>query len=39
MTQLRKAREGVLTPEIEYIAGKEEIDPSSLGEMWPKEGW
>jgi phosphomethylpyrimidine synthase len=33
MTQLRKAREGVLTPEIEYIAGKEEIDPSSLGEM------
>jgi phosphomethylpyrimidine synthase len=33
MTQLRKARDGVLTPEIEYIAGKEQIDPSSLGEL------
>jgi phosphomethylpyrimidine synthase len=33
MTQLKKARDGVLTPEIEYIAGKEQIDPSSLGEM------
>jgi phosphomethylpyrimidine synthase len=33
MTQVKKARDGVLTPEIEYIAGKEEIDPSSLGEM------
>jgi phosphomethylpyrimidine synthase len=33
MTQLKKARDGVLTPEIKYIAGKEQIDPSSLGEM------
>jgi len=33
MTQLKKARDGVLTPEIKYIAGKEKIDPSYLGEM------
>jgi phosphomethylpyrimidine synthase len=33
MTQLRKAREGVLTPEMEYIAAKEGIDPSSLGQL------
>ena len=33
MTQLRKARDGVVTPEMEYIAAKEGIDPSSLGEL------
>jgi len=33
MTQLRKARDGVLTPEMEYIAAKEGIDPSCLGEL------
>ena len=33
MTQLRKARDGVLTPEMRYIAEKEDIDPSSLGEL------
>jgi len=32
MTQLRKARDGVLTPEMKYIAEKERIDPSCLGE-------
>ncbi len=33
MTQLKKARDGVLTPEIRYIAEKEGIDPSYIGEM------
>ncbi|UCF73079.1 MAG: phosphomethylpyrimidine synthase ThiC [Deltaproteobacteria bacterium] len=33
MTQLKKARDGVLTPEVTYIAEKEKIDPSYLGEM------
>ncbi|NVM25394.1 MAG: phosphomethylpyrimidine synthase ThiC [Desulfobacterales bacterium] len=33
MTQLRKARDGVLTPEMKHIAEKESIDPSYLGEM------
>ena len=33
MSQLRKARDGVLTPEMEYIAAKEGIDPSYLGEL------
>ena len=33
MTQLKKARDGVLTPEVKYIAEKEKIDPSYLGEM------
>lgn len=33
MTQLRKARDGVLTPEMKYIAEKESIDPSYLGEL------
>ncbi len=36
MTQLKKARDGVLTPEIRYIAEKEGIDPSYLGEMVAK---
>jgi len=33
MTQLKKARDGVLTPEVKYIAEKEKIDPSYLGKM------
>jgi len=33
MTQLRKARDGVLTPEMKHIAEKESIDPSCLGEL------
>ncbi len=33
MTQLKKARDGVLTPEMKYVAKKERIDPSYLGEM------
>jgi phosphomethylpyrimidine synthase len=33
MTQLKKARDGVLTPEVTYVAEKEKIDPSYLGEM------
>jgi len=33
MTQLRKARDGVLTPEMKYIGGKEKLDPSYVGEM------
>ncbi len=33
MTQLKKARDGVLTSEIKYIAEKEKMDPSYLGEM------
>jgi len=36
MTQLKKARDGALTPEMKYIAGKEGIDPSYLGEMVAK---
>ncbi len=36
MTQLKKARDGVLSPEISYIAEKEKVDPSWLGEMVAK---
>ena len=36
MTQLKKARDGVLTPEISYIAEKEKVDPSNLGELVAK---
>ena len=36
MTQLKEAKNGVLTPEIKYIAEKEKIDPSYLGEMVAK---
>lgn len=36
MTQLKEAKDGVLTPEIKYIAEKEKIDPSYLGEMVAK---
>lgn len=36
MTQLKKARDGVLSPEISYIAKKEKVDPSWLGEMVAK---
>ena len=32
MTQLRRAREGVLTSEIKNVAEKERVDPSELGE-------
>ena len=32
MTQLRRAREGVLTSEIKSVAEKERVDPSDLGE-------
>lgn len=32
MTQLRRAREGVLTSEIKNVAEKERVDPSDLGE-------
>jgi phosphomethylpyrimidine synthase len=32
MTQLRRAREGVLTPEIKNVAEKERVDPFDLGE-------
>ncbi len=32
MTQLRRAREGVLTSEIRNVAEKERVDPSDLGE-------
>ncbi len=36
MTQLKKARDGVLTPEMKYIAEKERTDLSALGEMVAK---
>jgi len=36
MTQLKEAKNGVLTPEIKYIAEKEKVDPSYLGEMVAK---
>jgi phosphomethylpyrimidine synthase len=36
MTQLRMAKDGVLTPEVNYIAEKEKVDPSHLGEMVAK---
>ena len=36
MTQLKKARDGVLSPEISYIAEKEKVDSSWLGEMVAK---
>ncbi len=36
MTQLKRARDGVLSPEISYIAEKEKVDPSWLGEMVAK---
>ncbi len=33
MTLLRKARDGVLTPEMKRVAERERVDPSELGEM------
>ena len=36
ITQSRKAKDGVLTPEVKYIAKKEKIDPSYLAEMMAK---
>jgi len=36
ITQSRKAKDGVLTPEVKYIAKKEKIDPSHLAEMMAK---
>jgi phosphomethylpyrimidine synthase len=36
MTQLRDAKNGVLTPNLEHVAEKEKIDPSLLGQMVAK---
>jgi phosphomethylpyrimidine synthase len=36
MSQLRMAKDGVLTPEVKHIAEKEKVDPSYLGEMVAK---